>query len=126
MINQDTPQQNHLLGALPLDEYKRLFFRLERVPMPLGEVLYEPGKSCVTSISPRLASCPSFTSWRMARQPKSPWSATKASSVSPSLWVAEACRIGPLCGTRATLTGCGDIFLCRNSITRLTDPTMGL
>ena len=44
MINQDTPQQNHLLGALPSDEYKRLFFRLERVPMPLGEVLYEPGE----------------------------------------------------------------------------------
>lgn len=37
------PRQNHLLAALPGDEYARLFPHLERVPMPLGEVLYEPG-----------------------------------------------------------------------------------
>jgi CRP-like cAMP-binding protein len=42
MINQDDPQQNHLLGALPADKYERLFSNLELVPMPLGEVLYEP------------------------------------------------------------------------------------
>jgi len=29
MINQDTPQQNHLLGALPADQYERLFSHLE-------------------------------------------------------------------------------------------------
>ncbi len=37
------PRQNHLLAALPGDEYARLFPHLERVPMPLGEVLYESG-----------------------------------------------------------------------------------
>jgi CRP-like cAMP-binding protein len=37
------PRQNHLLAALPRDEYARLFPHLERVPMPLGDVLYEPG-----------------------------------------------------------------------------------
>ena len=37
------PRQNHLLAALPGDEHARLFPHLERVPMPLGEVLYEPG-----------------------------------------------------------------------------------
>jgi CRP-like cAMP-binding protein len=37
------PRQNHLLAALPAEEYARLFPHLERVPMPLGEVLYEPG-----------------------------------------------------------------------------------
>jgi len=37
------PRQNHLLAALPRDEYARLFPHLERVPMPLGQVLYEPG-----------------------------------------------------------------------------------
>ena len=37
------PHQNHLLAALPADEYARLFPHLELVPMPLGDVLYEPG-----------------------------------------------------------------------------------
>lgn len=37
------PRQNHLLAALPADEYARLFPHLELVPMPLGDVLYEPG-----------------------------------------------------------------------------------
>jgi CRP-like cAMP-binding protein len=37
------PRQNHLLAALPADEHARLFPHLERVPMPLGDVLYESG-----------------------------------------------------------------------------------
>jgi CRP-like cAMP-binding protein len=37
------PQQNHLLGALPAAERKRLLLHLELVPMPLGKVLYESG-----------------------------------------------------------------------------------
>lgn len=38
-----TPQQNHLLAALPPDEFARLLPRLELVSMPLGKVLYESG-----------------------------------------------------------------------------------
>jgi CRP-like cAMP-binding protein len=34
---------NYLLDALPADEYERLFPHLELVPMPLGDILYEPG-----------------------------------------------------------------------------------
>jgi CRP-like cAMP-binding protein len=37
------PQQNHLLAALHTDIQQRLFPHLERVPMTLGKVLYEPG-----------------------------------------------------------------------------------
>jgi CRP-like cAMP-binding protein len=37
------PRQNHLLAALPEEDYARLFPHLEFVPMPLGEALYEPG-----------------------------------------------------------------------------------
>jgi CRP-like cAMP-binding protein len=37
------PRQNHLLAALPADEYARLLPDLEWVPTPLGHVLYEPG-----------------------------------------------------------------------------------
>lgn len=37
------PRQNHLLAALPADEYARLLPNLELVPMPLGHVLYESG-----------------------------------------------------------------------------------
>jgi CRP-like cAMP-binding protein len=38
-----SPNQNHLLAALPTAEFERLAPHLELVPMPLGEVLYEPG-----------------------------------------------------------------------------------
>jgi CRP-like cAMP-binding protein len=44
MKNLDTPQQNHLLDALPADQYECLFSHLELVPMALGEVLYESGE----------------------------------------------------------------------------------
>jgi hypothetical protein len=44
MTNLNTPGQNHLLDALPADKYERLFSQLERVPMSLGEVLYETGE----------------------------------------------------------------------------------
>ena len=36
-------RQNHLLAALPPEEYARLLPDLEWVQMPLGHVLYEPG-----------------------------------------------------------------------------------
>lgn len=35
------PRQNHLLAALPADEYARLFPNLELIQLPLGHVLYE-------------------------------------------------------------------------------------
>ncbi len=38
------PNQNHLLAALPAEEFERLAKFLELVPMPLGSVLYEPGE----------------------------------------------------------------------------------
>jgi CRP-like cAMP-binding protein len=38
-----SPQQNHLLAALPAAEFERLLPHLELVPMPLGEALYESG-----------------------------------------------------------------------------------
>ena len=37
------PNQNHLLAALPKDEFERIAPHLERVALPLGEVLYESG-----------------------------------------------------------------------------------
>ena len=38
-----SPLQNHLLAALPADDFDRLAPHLEGVPMLLGESLYEPG-----------------------------------------------------------------------------------
>ena len=38
-----SPKQNHLLAALDATEYNRLLPDLERVAMPLGDVLYESG-----------------------------------------------------------------------------------
>lgn len=37
------PNQNHLLASLPKAEFERIAPYLERVDMPLGEVLYESG-----------------------------------------------------------------------------------
>ena len=43
MNKPEDPRQNHLLDALPEDVYERMASQLERVPMKLGEVLYESG-----------------------------------------------------------------------------------
>jgi len=43
MPSSHNPSQNHLLAALPTAEFERLAPHLELVPLPLGEVLYEPG-----------------------------------------------------------------------------------
>ena len=40
---QHSPNQNHLLAALPAEEFARFAPHLELVPMLLGEALYEPG-----------------------------------------------------------------------------------
>jgi CRP-like cAMP-binding protein len=38
-----SPNQNHLLAALPAVEFERMAGQLEPVPMPLGEMIYGPG-----------------------------------------------------------------------------------
>jgi CRP-like cAMP-binding protein len=43
MPTLDSPSQNHLLAALPTPEFETLAAHLERVQLPLGEMLYEPG-----------------------------------------------------------------------------------
>jgi CRP-like cAMP-binding protein len=43
MLPSDSPQQNHLLAALPPAERERIYPHLQLVPMPLGKVLYESG-----------------------------------------------------------------------------------
>ncbi|MDN3525886.1 Crp/Fnr family transcriptional regulator [Halomonas sabkhae] len=44
MTSQHDPRQNHLLAALPKDEYQRLAPHLERVVLTLGDSLVESGK----------------------------------------------------------------------------------
>ncbi len=43
MPDTPTPQQNHLLAALPAEVQGRLFSHLEPLQLPLGKVLYESG-----------------------------------------------------------------------------------
>ena len=43
MPTTHSPNQNHLLAALPRPEFERLSPHLELVPMPLGEAIYESG-----------------------------------------------------------------------------------
>ena len=44
MASPHNSHQNHLLAALPPEDFERLEAHLECVPMRLGEVLYEPGR----------------------------------------------------------------------------------
>jgi CRP-like cAMP-binding protein len=43
MSGTSDPRQNHLLAALPAEEWERLSVHLELVDLPLGDVLYESG-----------------------------------------------------------------------------------
>src|ERR1700720_166591 len=46
MIDASTnPRHNHLLAALPQDQWQRWLPHLEHVDMALGQVLYEPGST---------------------------------------------------------------------------------
>jgi CRP-like cAMP-binding protein len=42
-MSPHSPNQNHILAALPTAEFEPLVAHLELVPMRLGEILYEPG-----------------------------------------------------------------------------------
>lgn len=44
MADLDKPRQNHLLDALPKEEYERILPHLELVPMALGKTLHEQGE----------------------------------------------------------------------------------
>tara|TARA_R110001583_G_scaffold81648_4_gene217614 strand:+ start:534 stop:1274 length:741 start_codon:yes stop_codon:yes gene_type:complete len=43
MVSAHNPKQNNLLAALPAQELDALAANLERVPLSLGDILYEPG-----------------------------------------------------------------------------------
>lgn len=43
MMAPHSPNQNHLLGALPTEALERLAPHFELVPLLLGQMLYEPG-----------------------------------------------------------------------------------
>jgi CRP-like cAMP-binding protein len=43
VAGRPSPHQNHLLDALPANDFERIEPHLELIPMKLGEVLYEPG-----------------------------------------------------------------------------------
>ena len=50
-----SPLQNHLLSALPKDEFAQLAEHLQLVPMQLGEMLYEPGEQLQYAFFPTTA-----------------------------------------------------------------------
>ena len=43
MLPLHSPNQNHLLAALPIADFEAVAAHLELVPLPLGKMLYEPG-----------------------------------------------------------------------------------
>lgn len=55
MIRPSSPGQNHLLAALPPEEFERLEPHLELVSLPLGAMLYEPGRQLQHAFFPTTA-----------------------------------------------------------------------
>jgi CRP-like cAMP-binding protein len=55
MSQLHSPNQNHLIAALPTAEYERLSAHLHLVPMLLGQVLYEPGEQLQHAYFPTTA-----------------------------------------------------------------------
>jgi CRP-like cAMP-binding protein len=55
MLSPHSPNQNHVLAALPAAEFERLALHLELVPMPLGEILYGPGEQLQYAYFPTTA-----------------------------------------------------------------------
>ena len=55
MTSLPSPQQNHLLAALSAAELDPLAAQLQRVPMQLGELLYEPGEQLQYAYFPTTA-----------------------------------------------------------------------
>jgi len=55
MSSPPGPSQNHLIAALPAAEFERVSAHLERVALPLGEMLYEPGEQLQYAYFPTTA-----------------------------------------------------------------------
>lgn len=55
MVTPHSPNQNHLLAALPTKEFEVLARHLKLVPLPLGEFLYEPGSQLQHAYFPTTA-----------------------------------------------------------------------
>jgi len=48
----NNPSQNHLLAALPAEEFAKIAAHLELVPMPLGKMIYEPNEQLCHAFFP--------------------------------------------------------------------------
>jgi len=48
----NNPNQNHLLAALPAEEFAKIAAHLELVPMPLGKMIYEPNEQLCHAFFP--------------------------------------------------------------------------
>jgi CRP-like cAMP-binding protein len=55
MLALQSPSQNHLIAALPPEEYARIAEHLECVALPLGEMLYEPDEQLQYAYFPTTA-----------------------------------------------------------------------
>ncbi|MGM0812935.1 MAG: Crp/Fnr family transcriptional regulator [Pseudomonadota bacterium] len=55
MLTAHSPDQNHLLSALPTAEFERVATHLKLVLLQLGEILYQPGESLQHAYFPTTA-----------------------------------------------------------------------
>ena len=106
MPSPHSPNQNHLLAALPDGGIRAPGSRTwswSRCRSAKSST--SPADSCSTPISRPPPSCRCTTSWSPARRPKPRAWATKASSAFRCSWAATPRRARPSCRPRATPTG---------------------
>ena len=102
MSSPHSPNQNHLLAALPTAEFERLAPHLELVPMPLGEMLYEPGGQLQHAYFPTTAIVSLHYVMESGASAETAGWATKAWSAFRCSWAATPRRARPWCRPRAT------------------------
>ena len=100
-----SPNQNHLLAAMPAAAFERVFPHLELVEMPLGEVLYESGGQLQHVYFPTTSIVSLLYVWRTVRLRRSPSSATRAFSAFRCSWAGKPRRVGRWSRVRATVIG---------------------
>jgi hypothetical protein len=105
MSSPHSPNQNHLLAALPAAEFERLAAHLELVPMPLGEILYEPGGQLQHAYFPTTAIVSLHYVMESGASAETAGVGNEGVVGIRCSWAAIPRRARPWCRPRATLTG---------------------
>ena len=105
MVIPQSPNQNHLLAALPTAEFERIAPHLELSAMPLGEVLYESSGQLQHAYFPTTAIVSMHYVMESGASSEIAGWAMRAYSAFRFSWAGIPRPAGPSCRPGATATG---------------------